>query len=42
MAKDVDATLRNIAADQGGLTDDKAAAWLEELTRERRFRKDVY
>ena len=32
----------DIAADQGGLADDKAAAWLEELTRERRFRKDVY
>ncbi len=42
MAKDVEATLLQIAADQGALTDDKAAAWLEELTRERRFRKDVY
>jgi len=42
MAKDVEAALRRIAVDQGGMTDDKAAAWLEELTRERRFRKDVY
>jgi sulfite reductase (NADPH) flavoprotein alpha-component len=42
MAKDVDAALRRIAADQGSLTDDKAALWLEDLTRERRFRKDVY
>jgi sulfite reductase (NADPH) flavoprotein alpha-component len=42
MAKDVDATLRNIAADQGALSADKAALWLEDLTRERRFRKDVY
>ena len=43
MAKDVEAALRRIAADQGGLREDgAAAAWLEELTRERRFRKDVY
>ena len=43
MAKDVEATLRRIAVDQGGLREDAAAAaWLEELIRERRFRKDVY
>jgi sulfite reductase alpha subunit-like flavoprotein len=42
MAKDVEAALRRIAVDQGGMAEDKAAAWLEELTRERRFRKDVY
>ncbi|HEX6012343.1 MAG TPA: hypothetical protein VFY87_11185, partial [Geminicoccaceae bacterium] len=42
MAKDVDATLRKIAVDQGGMDADAAMAWLEELTRDRRFRKDVY
>lgn len=42
MAKDVESTLRRIAVDQGGLGDDAAAAWLEELNRERRLRKDVY
>jgi sulfite reductase alpha subunit-like flavoprotein len=43
MAKDVEATLRRIAADQGGLREDgAAAAWLEALTRGRRLRKDVY
>jgi sulfite reductase (NADPH) flavoprotein alpha-component len=42
MAKDVEATLRKIAVDQGGMDADAAMAWLEELTRDRRFRKDVY
>ena len=42
MAKDVEAALRRIAVDQGGMGEDAAAAWLDELTRERRFRKDVY
>jgi sulfite reductase (NADPH) flavoprotein alpha-component len=42
MAKDVEGTLRRIAVDQGGTNEDGAAAWLEELARERRFRKDVY
>jgi sulfite reductase (NADPH) flavoprotein alpha-component len=42
MAKDVEATLRRIAVDQGGLGEEGAVAWLDELTRERRFRKDVY
>jgi sulfite reductase (NADPH) flavoprotein alpha-component len=42
MAKDVDGTLRRIAVDRGGLDEDGAAAWLEGLARERRFRKDVY
>jgi sulfite reductase (NADPH) flavoprotein alpha-component len=42
MARDVEAVLRRIAIDQGGMGEDAAAAWLEELTRERRFRKDVY
>ena len=42
MAKDVDGTLRQIAVDQGGLGEDAAAAWLEELVRGRRYRKDVY
>lgn len=42
MAKDVEAVLARIAQDQGAMEVDKAAAWLEDLTRQRRFRKDVY
>jgi sulfite reductase (NADPH) flavoprotein alpha-component len=42
MAKDVDAVLARIAQDQGAMTADQATAWLEDLVRQRRFRKDVY
>src|SRR3712207_3399105 len=42
MAKGVEGTLRGIAVDQGGMDEDGAAAWLEGLVRDRRFRKDVY
>ena len=42
MTKDVEAVLRRIAVDRGRMSEDAAATWLEELTRERRFRKDVY
>ena len=42
MAKDVEATLRRIAQDQGAMDAGRAAAWLDDLTRQRRFRKDVY
>lgn len=42
MAKDVEATLLQIAQDQGAMPADKATAWLDDLTRQRRFRKDVY
>jgi sulfite reductase (NADPH) flavoprotein alpha-component len=42
MAKDVEAMLARIAQDQGAMTADQASAWLEDLVRQRRFRKDVY
>ncbi|MGD9507926.1 MAG: sulfite reductase flavoprotein subunit alpha [Geminicoccaceae bacterium] len=42
MAKDVDAMLARIAQDQGAMTADQATGWLEDLVRQRRFRKDVY
>lgn len=42
MAKDVEAVLRRIAVDQGGLGEDAAAGWLDEQVRAKRFRKDVY
>jgi sulfite reductase (NADPH) flavoprotein alpha-component len=42
MAKDVEATLARIAQDQGAMDADRATAWLDELARQRRFRKDVY
>ena len=42
MAKDVEAVLRRIAVDQGAMSEGAAVIWLEDLTREGRFRKDVY
>lgn len=42
MAKDVEAVLRKIAVDQGGLGEEAAAGWLDEQVRAKRFRKDVY
>ena len=34
--------LRRIAVDQGAMSEGAAVIWLEDLTREGRFRKDVY
>jgi sulfite reductase (NADPH) flavoprotein alpha-component len=42
MAKDVERTLREIAVEQGGMSPEAAAAWLDGLVRDRRFRRDVY
>lgn len=42
MAKDVEAMLLAIARDQGGLGEDGARAWLQDLVRSRRFQRDVY
>jgi sulfite reductase (NADPH) flavoprotein alpha-component len=42
MARDVDATLRRIVADQGGQGEEAAAAYLDALRRAGRYQRDVY
>lgn len=42
MAKDVDAALRQIAIEEGGLTEDQARQYLKQLRKERRYLLDVY
>ncbi|GGK81444.1 bifunctional reductase [Sphaerisporangium melleum] len=42
MARDVDQTLREIAARHGGLTPDAAAAYVKQLAAARRYVRDVY
>lgn len=42
MAKDVDAALRKIAEQQGGLTTEAATAFIENLRKTKRYQRDVY
>ena len=42
MAKDVDATLKAIVAKHGGLSDDKALEYINRLSKEKRYVRDVY
>ncbi len=42
MAVDVDRTLHEIAATQGGLGSDGAAAYIEQMRKDKRYRRDVY
>jgi sulfite reductase (NADPH) flavoprotein alpha-component len=42
MAKDVDAALKQIVAEQGGMTADAAAAYVSNLTKSKRYSRDVY
>lgn len=42
MAKDVNATLLEIIQEQGGMSPEKAAKYLKNLKREKRFQTDVY
>jgi sulfite reductase (NADPH) flavoprotein alpha-component len=42
MAKDVDATLRNIVREQGGKTVEQANEYVEKLKNEKRYKRDVY
>jgi sulfite reductase (NADPH) flavoprotein alpha-component len=42
MAKDVDEALHRIVAEQGGLGTEAAAAWVDDLKKAKRYRKDVY
>jgi sulfite reductase (NADPH) flavoprotein alpha-component len=42
MAKDVDAALRQVVQDHGGLSDDAANAYVQQLVAEKRYVRDVY
>jgi len=42
MAVDVDRALHDIVATQGGLTSEDAAAYIENLRQQKRYRRDVY
>ncbi len=42
MAKDVDATLRRVVEDHGGMTSEAADAYVTGMVRERRYVRDVY
>ncbi len=42
MARDVDATLRQMAASEGGLTEAQAKDWIASLARQGRYKRDIY
>lgn len=42
MARDVDAALQQVVADHGGLGVEAAAAYVQALVRDKRYRRDVY
>jgi sulfite reductase (NADPH) flavoprotein alpha-component len=42
MAKDVDSTLRKIVMEQGGKSVEEANEYVENLKRDKRYKRDVY
>ncbi|CAB3800119.1 bifunctional nitrate reductase/sulfite reductase flavoprotein subunit alpha [Paraburkholderia caffeinilytica] len=42
MAKDVDATLKHVVAEHGGMSEEKAADYVGRLAQEKRYVRDVY
>ncbi|ROZ88910.1 sulfite reductase subunit alpha [Gordonia sp. OPL2] len=42
MARDVDTALREVVAEHGGLTDDEAQDYIDDLKRAKRYLRDVY
>jgi sulfite reductase (NADPH) flavoprotein alpha-component len=42
MAKDVEAALKAVVADHGGMSDEKALEYINRLAREKRYMRDVY
>ena len=42
MAKDVDAALHEIAAEEGGKSAQEAAAYVDQMRKDKRYRRDVY
>jgi len=42
MAKDVDAALHAIVAEQGGMTPEAAVEWVKQFKKDGRYQRDVY
>jgi sulfite reductase (NADPH) flavoprotein alpha-component len=42
MARDADATLRQMAVSEGGLTETQAREWIVTLARQGRYKRDIY
>jgi sulfite reductase (NADPH) flavoprotein alpha-component len=42
MAKDVDAALHAIVAEQGGMTPEAAVDWVKQFKKDGRYQRDVY
>ncbi len=42
MAKDVDATLLQVATEHGGLTEEQAAEYFKDMKKQKRYQRDVY
>jgi sulfite reductase (NADPH) flavoprotein alpha-component len=42
MAKDVDAALRSVVIQQGGMSDDRARDYVGRMVKEKRYVRDVY
>jgi sulfite reductase (NADPH) flavoprotein alpha-component len=42
MAKDVDTTLHDIVAEQGGRTVEQAAEYVKQMKKDKRYQRDVY
>jgi sulfite reductase (NADPH) flavoprotein alpha-component len=42
MAKDVDAALHEIVAQQGGMPPEQAVGYVKQLKKEKRYQRDVY
>ena len=42
MAKDVDQTLHQIIASEGGMSTDQASAYVDQMKKEKRYQRDVY
>jgi sulfite reductase (NADPH) flavoprotein alpha-component len=42
MARDVDAAIKQIVAEQGGMSADAAAAYVSDMAKSKRYARDVY
>jgi sulfite reductase (NADPH) flavoprotein alpha-component len=42
MARDVDAALKELVAQHGGMSEEKAHEYVSRLTRDKRYARDVY
>jgi sulfite reductase (NADPH) flavoprotein alpha-component len=42
MAKDVDVALHDVISQQGGMTPEKAAEYVKQMKKDKRYQRDVY